>query len=83
MKTIILTRAAAKDLDSLPGDVREQVSDAITCYATTGRGDVKKLAGRDGYRMRVGRYRVIFAEDAETILAIYVGKRETVTYSKH
>lgn len=82
MKTIILTHAAAKDLDSLPGDVREQVSDAVAGYATTGRGDVKKLAGRDGYRMRVGRYRVIFAEDAETILAIYVGKRETTTYSK-
>lgn len=78
MKTIILTHAAAKDLDSLPGDIREQVGDAIVGYATTGRGDVKKLAGREGYRMRVGRYRVIFAEDAQTILAVYVGKRSPI-----
>jgi len=83
VKTIILTHAAAKDLDSLPADVREEVSDAIVNYATTGRGDVKKLAGREGYRMRVGRYRVIFAQDAETILAIYVGKRETTTYARN
>jgi mRNA interferase RelE/StbE len=83
MKTIILTHAAAKDLDSLEGDVRERVGEAIASYATTGRGDVKKLTGRDGYRMRVGRYRAIFAEDAETILAVYIGKRETITYSRN
>lgn len=83
MKTIILTNAAAKDLDRLPSDVREQVNEALAFYALTRQGDVKKLAGREGYRMRIGRYRVIFAEDAQTILAIYIGKRETSTYSKH
>lgn len=46
----------------------------------TGRGDVKQLKGRSGYRLRAGRYRVIFDEDQTTILAIYVGKRETTTY---
>lgn len=56
--------------------------DAALCdYAVSGRGDVKALTGRDGFRLRVGRYRVIFAEDRLTILAIYVGKRETTTYS--
>jgi mRNA interferase RelE/StbE len=47
-----------------------------------GEGDVKKLSGRDGYRMRVGRFRVIFAEDQTTILAVYIGKRETTTYRR-
>jgi mRNA interferase RelE/StbE len=46
----------------------------------TGRGDVKALQGRDGYRLRVGSYRVIFDEDAFTILAIYIGRRSTTTY---
>jgi mRNA interferase RelE/StbE len=80
VKTIILTAAAAKDLDALPAKEREQVSDALIEYAMSGRGDVKQLRGRDGYRLRVGRYRVIFDEDGTTILAIYVGKRETTTY---
>ncbi|MFZ2107086.1 MAG: hypothetical protein WAV18_17215 [Roseiarcus sp.] len=45
-----------------------------------GKGDVKRLSGMDGFRLRIGRYRVIFDEDATTILAIYIGKRETTTY---
>ncbi|WP_347349899.1 type II toxin-antitoxin system RelE family toxin [Mesorhizobium australafricanum] len=82
MKTIILSAAAARDLDNLPADVREQVSEGLIAYAVNARGDVKRLAGRDGYRLRVGRYRVIFDEDRTTILAIYIGKRETTTYSR-
>ncbi|PBB32524.1 plasmid stabilization protein [Mesorhizobium sp. WSM3862] len=82
MKTIILSAAAARDLDNLPADVRNQVSEGLVDYAISGRGDVKRLAGRDGYRLRIGRYRVIFDEDRATILAIYIGKRETTTYSR-
>jgi mRNA interferase RelE/StbE len=52
-------------------------------YATSGAGDVKRLSGRDGFRLRIGRYRVIFDEDAATILAIPIGKRETTTYSRN
>jgi mRNA interferase RelE/StbE len=40
---------------------------------------VKALQGRDGYRLRIGSYRVIFDEDATTILAIYIGRRATTT----
>lgn len=36
-----------------------------------GQGDVKPLQGREGYRLRIGSYRVIFDEDAVTILAIF------------
>ena len=49
----------------------------------TGQGDVKPLQGRGGYRLRVGRYRVIFDEDATTILAIYIGRRVTTTYKRN
>lgn len=80
VKTIILTHAAAKDLDQLPAAPRAAIADALHRYAMTGLGDVKRLQGRDGYRMRVGRYRVLFDEDQTTILAIYIGKRETTTY---
>jgi mRNA interferase RelE/StbE len=82
VKTIILSVSAARDLDNLPADAREQVSEGMVTYAISGRGDVKRLSGRDGYRLRIGRYRVIFDEDRTTILAIYIGKRETTTYSR-
>ena len=82
MKTIILTLSAAKDLDALPRDGREQVEAALHRYAITGQGDVKALQGRDGFRLRVGHYRVIFDEDAATLLAVYIGRRATTTYRR-
>jgi len=75
VKTIILTLSAAKDIDALPRDAREQVEAGLHRYAMTGQGGVKALQGRDGYRLRIGSYRVIFDEDATTILAIYIGRR--------
>jgi mRNA interferase RelE/StbE len=83
IKTIVLTLAAAKDLDALPQDAREQVEVALHRYAMTGQGDVKPLSGRGGWRLRIGRYRVIFDEDASTILAIYIGRRVTTTYKRN
>jgi mRNA interferase RelE/StbE len=60
----------------------EQVEGGLHHYAMTGQGDVKALQGRDGYRLRVGSYRVIFDEDATTILAVYIGRRTTTTYKR-
>jgi mRNA interferase RelE/StbE len=80
MKTIVLSSAAAKDLDRLPAQAREKVREGLSLYAVTGRGDVKQLKGRDGFRLRIGDYRVLFDEDQTTILAIYVGRRTTTTY---
>ena len=80
MKTLILTAAAEKQLEALPRQAASQVVEALDAYAMFGRSDVRALRGRHGYRLRVGRYRVIFEEDAITVLAIYIGKRETTTY---
>lgn len=82
MKTIILTTRAAKELDALPAPARVAVDNALVLYATQGVGDVKKLHGVDGYRLRIGEYRVLFAEDRVTILAVYVGRRSTTTYRR-
>ena len=82
MKTIVLALSAAKDLDALPRDAREQVESGLHRYAMTGQGDVKRLQGREGFRLRIGNYRVIFDENLTTILAIYVGRRDTTTYKR-
>jgi mRNA interferase RelE/StbE len=80
MKTVIFTTGAARDHDALPQDARASVDDALFLYAREGRGDVKRLQGSPYYRLRAGRYRIVFDEDQITILAIYIGKRETTTY---
>lgn len=78
----MLTAAAANDLDALPAPAREQIVEALARFAVDGHGDVKRLSGRDGYRLRVGAYRVLFTQDMTTILAVYVGRRQTATYSR-
>jgi mRNA interferase RelE/StbE len=81
MKTIVFTAASAKQFDALPLAAQVAIEAALTRYAIDGYGDVKRLSGRDGYRLRVGEYRVLFDESRTTILAVYVGRRATHTYS--
>ena len=38
-------------------------------------GDVKKLQGREGYRWRVGDFRVIFDSDGNVILIVRIDSR--------
>jgi mRNA interferase RelE/StbE len=83
MRTIVFTRDAARQLDALPLEARTRIINALTSYAIDGVGEVKRLSGRAGYRMRVGSYRVLFDEDATTVLAISIGKRETTTYKRN
>jgi len=83
VKTIIFSPAADKQLEALPMAAQEQVLDALIRYATTGSGDVKRLSGRQGFRLRAGRYRIVFDEDQQRVLAIYIGKRETTTYNRN
>lgn len=83
LKRIIFSHRAAKELDSLPAEARSAFTSALNEYALTGTGDIKSLLSRAGYRLRIGRYRVIFAEDGITILALYVDKRDTTTNRKN
>lgn len=78
MKTIVFTPAAAKQFDALPLVAQDAVERALVRLAV---GDVKKLQGRDGFRLRVGEYRVLFDETATTVLALAIGSRQTHTYS--
>jgi mRNA interferase RelE/StbE len=81
MKTIVFANRASKELDALPSAAKEAVENALSDYAVHKRGDVKKLRGReDDFRLRVGRYRVVFTESTMTIWAIYIGKRDSQTY---
>jgi mRNA interferase RelE/StbE len=47
-------------------------------FATSGKGDVKRLKGREGSRLRVGDWRVIFQEDDGSIVVLAVGHRREI-----
>jgi mRNA-degrading endonuclease RelE of RelBE toxin-antitoxin system len=43
----------------------------LTRYGQTGEGDIKKLTDREGlYRLRVGKWRVLFQFDAPDVVRI-------------
>ncbi len=83
VKTIVITKPAAKDLDALDSKDGEAITAALAAYAVSGRGDVRVLVGREAFRLRIGRYRVIFTEDEANIHVDYIGKRDTTTYRRH
>jgi hypothetical protein len=58
MKAVILTHGAAKGLDAPAGRAPER-DGWCQHLRHHGQGDVKKLAGREGYRLRIGACRVI------------------------
>jgi len=50
-------KAAEKYLDSQTPAVQIRIMDAVDSLPA---GNVKKLTGRDGYRLTVGKYRILF-----------------------
>ena len=41
-------------------------------------GDIRKLKGQDGYRLRVGTYRVLFDKNGTIINIIDIGNRSQI-----
>jgi mRNA interferase RelE/StbE len=62
------------------GDVRSslQLERQLMIYATNGSGNVKRLKGAGGCRLRIGDWRVIFIEDARSIAVIAVSNRREI-----
>lgn len=75
VKEITFTVAATRQWAKLTPAIRKRVDNKLVRYATTGAGDVKSLSGREGARLRVGDWCVIFTEDPTTIIVVAVGHR--------
>ena len=80
MKTIVFELSAAKQFDQLPEDAKAAVERALVRFAGDRTGDVKRLTGTQGSRLRVGSYRVLFDESETSILVVYIGRRTSTTY---
>jgi mRNA-degrading endonuclease RelE of RelBE toxin-antitoxin system len=80
--TISISVTAVKQIRKLPADMQTAVRRAIrTLEDWPDVRNVKNLTGIQGYRLRVGRYRVLFdVSDDGTILIAQVLIRNERTY---
>jgi mRNA interferase RelE/StbE len=78
MGQILFTPSATKQLFKLSPQVRERISKKLDVFAATGQGDVKKLKGQTGARLRIGDWRVIYYEEAGTIVVAAIGHRRGI-----
>jgi mRNA interferase RelE/StbE len=81
MKTVVYSKDAVKSLRRLPPATAARVRDKITQYAMTPEAlanNVKALQGSDYYRLRVGDWRIIFSETADSISVLVIAPRGSV-----
>lgn len=77
MRRFEYTRPAKRDLARLPEDGARAVADAVKAYASSSLGDVKKLKGYTPptWRLRVGRFRVLFQLEGPTLVVTGISER--------
>ena len=68
---VVLEKQAAKYLESLNTVMKYRINEALKDLAKEPpSGDILKLQGKDGFRRRVGDYRIVF-DITETEVIVY------------
>jgi mRNA interferase RelE/StbE len=78
---LFLLPRAQKELARLPTETYERLCAAIRSLGEEPRpSGCRKLSGRDGWRIRVGDFRVIFEIDdtLRTVTVLHIGHRRDV-----
>ena len=78
---VFILRRAQKELAKLPDEAYERTKEAIWSLAGEPRPTgCQKLTGREGWRIRVGDYRVIYEiDDAQRVVTVlHVGHRRDI-----
>jgi mRNA interferase RelE/StbE len=81
MYAVYLKRSAEKELEGLPSKVHEKIVEVLLSLRENPfPRNAKKLHGREGYRIRVGSYRVLYLVDDKRnrIEIVAVGDRKDV-----
>ncbi len=79
---VFIPKQVDKELSKLPPEIREQIERALRKLAQNPFSPgVEKMEGRpERWRMRVGKYRIVFRidEDERTLVIVTVGHRKDV-----
>ncbi|TKB71309.1 MAG: type II toxin-antitoxin system RelE/ParE family toxin [Nitrospira sp.] len=73
--------SAQRELGALPSEVSRRVRGAIADLAQEPRpSGCRKLTGREGWRLRVGDYRILYdiADSTQTVTIVHIGHRRDV-----
>jgi len=79
--SLLILRRAQKELSNLPEDIYKKVKQIILKLSEDSRPyGCKKLKGREGWRIRVGDYRIIYEinDKDKTITILHIGHRKDV-----
>jgi len=79
--TVKLKRSAEKELDNLPAKIYDKVINLLLSLKENPfPHNSKKLRGREGYRIRVGDYRIVYTigESDNNIEVISIAHRKEV-----
>jgi mRNA interferase RelE/StbE len=79
--SVFILRRAQRELASLPKEAYEKVKSAISALAESARPrGCRKLTGREGWRIRAGKYRVIYEIDdqVQTVTVLHIGHRRDI-----
>ena len=81
---VYVERKAKKQLENLPEDARGRIVEALIILETEGFSielDIKKLQGyRNRYRIRVGKYRILFESTVDKTIIVYAVLPREVAY---
>ncbi|MFZ5668703.1 MAG: type II toxin-antitoxin system RelE family toxin [Pseudomonadota bacterium] len=78
MREVVYLKRARKALSSMPTPTARRIVAKIEQYAAdplSQANNVTRLQGRDGFRLRVGDWRVIFSDDGVVLAIIHIGPR--------
>lgn len=78
MKQVTYKPAALKALRKMPANTAKRIKDKIMAYAENPASqvnNVKALKGREGFRLRVGDWRVIMNDEGEVLDVLEIGPR--------
>ncbi len=81
MYELIYSPSSVKQLEKLEPNIKERILIALERLRIRPEScDIKKLVGMQGYRFRVGDYRVIFdmEKDKLIILVLQIGHRKNI-----
>ena len=71
-----LTRKAARQLDQINEPLKSRIIKALRkLEEEPPQGDIVKLAGQDGYRARIGGYRILFDIETNTVSVYKIAPR--------
>jgi mRNA interferase RelE/StbE len=79
--SILIERSAQKSLAKISQPFQNRIIEAIQSLADNPRpSGVKKLTGRDAWRLRISTYRVIYEihDDKLVVLVISIGHRRDI-----